>query len=204
MMPAAAPCPCHILTVEPASPAGAAMPPQGRRKLAPGPPRAAGARPRWSVVLRALREIAGVSQAGWVALLQLAAQEQKLAIAASEDTLQRWEAGRSIPDAAAEAAIIAVCRERGLLRTYSSGALAGETITAESLQSLIAEARLGSRRSVPALQALPVRAPSNLPAALSSFIGRERELAEAEQALANARLLTLTGTGGVGKTRLAL
>jgi predicted ATPase/DNA-binding SARP family transcriptional activator len=46
--------------------------------------------------------------------------------------------------------------------------------------------------------------PNNLPRQLSSFIGRERELAEAAALLRNSRLLTLTGAGGCGKTRLAL
>jgi predicted ATPase len=44
----------------------------------------------------------------------------------------------------------------------------------------------------------------NLPAQLSSFVGRERELRELRAALAATRLLTLTGAGGCGKTRLAL
>ena len=44
----------------------------------------------------------------------------------------------------------------------------------------------------------------NLPAHLTSFVGRERELDEVRSLLAAARLLTLTGIGGVGKTRLAL
>ncbi len=44
----------------------------------------------------------------------------------------------------------------------------------------------------------------NLPAELSSFLGRERELTELGRLLDTTRLLTLTGTGGVGKTRLAL
>ena len=45
---------------------------------------------------------------------------------------------------------------------------------------------------------------SNLPRPLTTFVGRERELAELQTALARGRLLTLTGSGGVGKTRLAL
>lgn len=44
----------------------------------------------------------------------------------------------------------------------------------------------------------------NLPVALSSFIGRERHIQEAIQRLTHTRLLTLTGTGGAGKTRLSL
>ena len=42
------------------------------------------------------------------------------------------------------------------------------------------------------------------PIPLSSFVGREREVAEIGRLLATTRLLTLTGTGGIGKTRLAL
>ena len=44
----------------------------------------------------------------------------------------------------------------------------------------------------------------NLPAETTSFVGRRRELAELRSALARARLVSLVGPGGVGKTRLAL
>jgi non-specific serine/threonine protein kinase len=44
----------------------------------------------------------------------------------------------------------------------------------------------------------------NLPQHLTSFIGREREIVQLRQMLATVRLLTLTGAGGCGKTRLAL
>jgi predicted ATPase/DNA-binding SARP family transcriptional activator/Tfp pilus assembly protein PilF len=47
-------------------------------------------------------------------------------------------------------------------------------------------------------------APGNLPLDLTRLVGRDEELAAIEKALAGTRLLTLTGTGGVGKTRLAL
>jgi len=44
----------------------------------------------------------------------------------------------------------------------------------------------------------------NLPVQLSSLVGREAELATVKRALANSRLVTLTGVGGAGKSRLAL
>ena len=48
------------------------------------------------------------------------------------------------------------------------------------------------------------RVPTNLPRPLTSFVGREQELAECERLLGEARLLTMTGVGGCGKTRLAI
>src|SRR5262249_57053215 len=46
--------------------------------------------------------------------------------------------------------------------------------------------------------------PNNLPVELTSFIGREAETAAVKQWLVTAPLLTLTGPGGSGKTRLSL
>ena len=46
--------------------------------------------------------------------------------------------------------------------------------------------------------------PNNLPAQLTSFIGREKEISEVKQELRGHRLVTLTGSGGTGKTRLSL
>jgi MoxR-like ATPase len=46
--------------------------------------------------------------------------------------------------------------------------------------------------------------PGNLPVQPSSFVGRDREIAELVALLREARIVTLTGVGGVGKTRLAL
>ena len=61
----------------------------------------------------------------------------------------------------------------------------------------------GLRSSFPAPRSLDVR-PNNLPSQISSFVGRQRELEELGTLVASTRLLTIVGTGGVGKTRLAL
>ena len=59
------------------------------------------------------------------------------------------------------------------------------------------------RQDFPALRSLE-STPNNLPQQVSSFIGRERELAEVKRLLGTTRLLTLIGAGGIGKTRIAL
>ena len=61
----------------------------------------------------------------------------------------------------------------------------------------------GLNTEFPALRALDA-SPGNLRAATTSFIGRESEVAELQGAVKAHRLVTLTGVGGVGKTRLAL
>ena len=55
----------------------------------------------------------------------------------------------------------------------------------------------------PPLKTLDAR-PNNLPVQLTSFIGREEEIKKVKELLKNIHLLTLTGPGGVGKTRLSL
>ena len=54
------------------------------------------------------------------------------------------------------------------------------------------------------MAAAHTRSPNNLPVSASSFIGREREISQVQHLLASTRLLTLTGPGGCGKTRLAV
>ena len=61
----------------------------------------------------------------------------------------------------------------------------------------------GLREDFPALRSLDAR-PNNLPLQISSFVGRTRELGELRDALAQRRLVTIVGPGGIGKTRLAL
>jgi predicted ATPase/class 3 adenylate cyclase len=71
---------------------------------------------------------------------------------------------------------------------------------AEHIYQVIAQ---GLPDRFPALRSLEV-VPNNLPRQLTTFIGREREIAEAKRLLAETHLLTITGLGGSGKTRLSL
>ena len=61
----------------------------------------------------------------------------------------------------------------------------------------------GVRDSFPPLRTLD-STPNNLPTQLTSFVGRDQDVAEARRLLRGTRLLTLTGPGGIGKTRLSL
>jgi len=61
----------------------------------------------------------------------------------------------------------------------------------------------GLRHDFPALRSLEA-IPNNLPQQMTSFVGRERELAETRALLDGARLVTIVGPGGIGKTRLSL
>jgi predicted ATPase/class 3 adenylate cyclase len=61
----------------------------------------------------------------------------------------------------------------------------------------------GLIRDFPPLRSLDSR-PNNLPRQLTTFVGRQDQIGEAKRVLASTPLLTLTGPGGVGKTRLAI
>ncbi|HET9251745.1 MAG TPA: protein kinase [Candidatus Eisenbacteria bacterium] len=111
---------------------------------------------------------------------------------------------------------------RVLMRNPSWSALPGET--PEEIRQLLArclekdsekrlsearEARaairevLGAPASAPSEGRHPLSGTRRFPVPLTSFVGRERELGEALDLLGHARILTLTGLGGFGKTRLA-
>ncbi|MEE8407584.1 MAG: adenylate/guanylate cyclase domain-containing protein [Acidimicrobiia bacterium] len=71
---------------------------------------------------------------------------------------------------------------------------------AEHLSQVVAP---GLGTEFPPLRSLDV-VPNNLPIHLTNFVGRKAELAEVGRLLSDGRLVTLTGVGGTGKTRLAL
>ena len=70
----------------------------------------------------------------------------------------------------------------------------------EHLFQIVAD---GLATEFPPLRSLTGR-PNNLPAQVTSFVGRDREKQELLEHLGSSRLLTLTGPGGTGKTRLSL
>ena len=64
--------------------------------------------------MRALREARGITQDGWA-----------MELGYGRSTVKRWETGEAVPAADAEAALLALCREKGLLRSFAQGTLAG-------------------------------------------------------------------------------
>ena len=79
--------------------------------------------------------------------------------------------------------------------------------SSRALREEIAAGRFPPQET-PSLGSPPKKAPDagkhNLPAPRTSFVGREREIVESKRELAMTRLMTFTGVGGAGKTRLAL
>jgi predicted ATPase/class 3 adenylate cyclase len=114
-----------------------------------------------------------------------------------------------IADAAHGGQVIVSDATRALVgRTLPAGASLRD-LGVHHLRGLVDPERLhqlvidGLAADFPPPRTLDAR-PNNLPLQLTSFVGREEEIAEVERLLGQARLLTLTGPGGSGKTRLAL
>jgi transcriptional regulator with XRE-family HTH domain len=95
--------------------------------------------------------------------------------------------------------------ERGVTHPYRDTVerlLAALPLSVDDQVDLRTAAGVGSR--APRFPTATAVARHNLPVPVTSFIGREQELGEVARRLVGVRLLTLTGIGGCGKTRLAL
>jgi predicted ATPase/DNA-binding XRE family transcriptional regulator len=119
---------------------------------------------------------------------ELTQREFAILVGYSDTQISRLEQNQRVPDAATLKALFVPAFH-----------LEHEPQWVERLLELAKQARFGE---------LPPGTttvnPNNLPAFLTTFIGREKEQAEILQLIGKHRLVTLTGSGGVGKTRLSL
>lgn len=98
---------------------------------------------------------------------------------------------------------------RGLVEGNLKAGLTLRDLGPHRLKDLAVSERLfqlvidGLQDTFPALRTLDAHH-NNLPTQLTSFVGRSADVAEGKRLLQNTRLLTLTGPGGIGKTRLSL
>jgi predicted ATPase/class 3 adenylate cyclase len=109
--------------------------------------------------------------------------------------------GRQILVSAATAALVRdVLDERAIALRDLGASRLKDLRQPEPTYQVVAE---GLRSDFPALTSLD-SLPNNLPSQISSFVDRTNELEELRSALVQCRLLTITGPGGIGKTRLAV
>jgi predicted ATPase len=123
---------------------------------------------------------------------RLTQRELGIAVGYSEAHIARLESGQRSPDPAVVSG-----------QFVGALGLPGEPDLATQLVALAEAARESSRagNSAPGEPAGPH---TNLRVQLTSFVGRETEVADVKRLLSATRLLTITGPGGVGKTRLAV
>jgi predicted ATPase/DNA-binding XRE family transcriptional regulator/Tfp pilus assembly protein PilF len=119
---------------------------------------------------------------------ELTQRELALLVGYSDTQISRIEQDQRVPDAATITALFVPALH-----------LANEPQWVERLLELAKQSRF-FELSAEAKTAIP----NNLPASLTTFIGREKELVEILQMIRKHRLVTLTGSGGVGKTRISL
>jgi predicted ATPase/DNA-binding SARP family transcriptional activator len=132
------------------------------------------------------------------------------------EAAERWIALGLVPEAAYRAMMIAYSQLGDRSKVAGTWQRLVETLRKElgvepSEQSrlLFEELKTGGPATGPSLPAgkpavQSATPPNNLPISLTSFVGRESEMAEVKALLSTTRLLTLNGPGGIGKTRLAL
>ncbi|MFN8515099.1 MAG: AAA family ATPase [Chloroflexia bacterium] len=134
-------------------------------------------------------------------LAKLAPQTIQHWIATNNPPAPDRESGKGVPHTPLD--VLRVAATLGLNKVQTTRLLlAADKPTVDTLLATTAPHELLGR----ALRPWTIEAPHNLPAPLSSFIGREEETLALAELLTDpgVRLVTLTGTGGSGKTRLAL
>ena len=131
---------------------------------------------------------------------QLTQLELSIAVGYSESQISRLENSRRLPEPARLAALLVPA-----LGLENEPEIVSRLL---ELASLARDQQTDFEPQVRLLGSAPlswwVVPRSNLPAELTSFIGRNKEISAVCQRVLNHRLVTLTGTGGTGKTRLAL
>jgi predicted ATPase len=138
---------------------------------------------------------------------RLTQREVAIAVGYSEAQISRLEQNQRTPDLAAltalfipalyledEPEIVARLMELGAQARGEELPRKGVITFAHSVQKEILED----------VRSVEDNVLNNLPYQLTSFVGRQREIAELKYLLGKAKLVTLTGSGGCGKTRLAL
>jgi predicted ATPase len=119
---------------------------------------------------------------------ELTQRELAIQVGYSDTQISRLEQNQRVPDAGTLMALFVPALH-----------IDHEPQWVERLLKLARQARLGEFP-----EPGKTVAPNNLPASLTTFIGREKEQAEILQLIRGHRLVTLTGSGGVGKTRISL
>jgi predicted ATPase len=138
---------------------------------------------------------------------RLTQRELSIAVGYSEAQISRLEQNLRPPDLAALAALFIPALylenepEVAVRLMELAAAARGESLP---LTGNITITRSVAQEITETIGTLEDGYPNNLPLQLTSFVGREPEMTEIKRWLVSARLVTLTGAGGSGKTRLAL
>ena len=153
--------------------------------------------PTFGSLLRGHRLAAGLTQ-------ELLAERSGV----GKRTLQDLELGATRPRRESVRRLIAALaltsEARDQLEAVASAPRCGRSLSRAANASAPPRGAPGSPSGSKPRGSSPISRQGLIPTSLTSFIGRERELAELQQLLTTRRLLTLTGPGGSGKTRLAL
>ena len=123
-------------------------------------------------------------------------------VVAKQELLERVWPGRVVEENNLQAQVVAL---RKLLGAQAIATVPGRGYRfVQAVQAREPGSGAGASPSVAIAAAVPPSRRGNLPRSVDPLIGRERELGQLVALIAEARLVTVTGTGGVGKTRLAL